>query len=48
MVEISKEDNPILKGVRVNMPMIEHFDEEISKLFMIKNKIETFKSVREI
>lgn len=41
-------ENPILKGVRVNMPMIQHFDEEINKLFVIKTKVENFKATRNI
>jgi len=41
-------ENQILKGVRVNMPDIIYFEEEINKLYGLKNRVMNKKSNNDI
>jgi hypothetical protein len=41
-------ENPILKGIRVHMPAIIHFEEEINKFYGYKNRIMNKKSNNDI
>jgi len=45
---VSNTENPIMKGIRQHMPDIIHFEEEINKLYGIKNRIMNKKSNNDI